>query len=105
MPYHTCHAKPHHTIPYIPHNTAHYHTIPTILHSIRTIPYHTIPYHTHLTLPDPQERAGYRSTTLSTRCRAPPAPPERPRLSEKGIRNPYYVHGFVPLPPPQGGPA
>ena len=31
-------------------------------------------------------------------CRQP-TPPGRPRLSEEGIRIPYYLSGFVPFPP------
>merc|ERR1712113_1308520 len=53
----------------------------------------------------PPERGGYSHTILFTRFRAPPTPPGRPRQSEEGIRKPYYLLGFVPLPPLQGGPA
>ena len=42
---------------------------------------------------------------LFTRFRAPPALPGRPRQSEAGIRIQYYLQGFVPVPPLQGGPA
>eukprot|EP00959_Pyramimonas_sp_CCMP1952_P365422 7653205-Pyramimonas_sp.AAC.1 len=52
----------------------------------------------------PPERGGHRKPILCTWFPAPPIPPGKPRLSEEGIGNPYYVHGFVPLPPLQGGP-
>ena len=99
LPHIPCHTIPHHTchnIPYLPYHTILYHTIPYHTIPYRTMPHlpyhtiphyiipyiHTLPYHTHHT-----------------------APPGRPRQSEDTIRKPYYLSGFVPLPPLQGGPA
>ncbi len=108
IPYHTIRTIPYHTIPWrtiayhtISHqcHTVPYHTIPPVPY--HTISYHTVPYHTYHTIP-------YHSipkTILLTWCRAPPTPAGRPRLSEEGIGIPCYLHGFVPLPPLQGGPA
>eukprot|EP00959_Pyramimonas_sp_CCMP1952_P425518 8913481-Pyramimonas_sp.AAC.1 len=53
----------------------------------------------------PPERGGYRKPILFTWFRALPTSPRTPRLSEEGIGNPCYLHGFAPLPPLQGGPA
>eukprot|EP00959_Pyramimonas_sp_CCMP1952_P278111 5813892-Pyramimonas_sp.AAC.1 len=44
----------------------------------------------------PPERGRRPKTILFTWFRAPPTPPGRPRQSEEGIRNPYYLQVSCP---------
>ena len=112
MPYHT-NTTPQSTIPYQCHKTKPYYTNHAIPIPFRSQPYHTNTmrqYHT-IPIPLPTIPSNYHSAHHRIPHHTQPYHQTifwqagRPRLSEEGIGTPYYLSGFVPLPPLQGGPA